>query len=358
MSCRAGCRVSTSNTGRPTTSSAPQALGARLPLAVPDLNPVLPVHHVEPDRQAVDDQGDEPALLLDFLGAERDLVGQVFRQLDRSEERSQDVGHDRQQRSDCSEPRRRGHLQHAQPLALVQQGKAQGSGSGIGQHGEGAAGTGSPLSGGAVIARRVVAFGSRSHRSTERAPRPARSVLRHRAEGFLGASPVLSSCAIRRRVQSARCRGRDTRAGSFRSRQGHWNSLYREPQMKYRRRLKHQQVPAIALPLRRRVRGASLRPQSNHEDNPVPEQHQIGSGDLDSVGQPAQHEGPPRSALRSIVRSVPDSPPARSPNLRPIAGRSIPAGQGPRASVEARRNGRRPLLPPTSIRRRANCRVV
>ena len=68
---RAGWRVSTSKTGRPITSLAPQPLGAGLPLPVPDLDAVVAVDHVEPDRQAVDDEAGEAALLLDLarLGA-------------------------------------------------------------------------------------------------------------------------------------------------------------------------------------------------------------------------------------------------------------------------------------------------
>src|SRR6185312_11376236 len=39
---------------------------ADLALTVPDLDPVVPIDHVEPQGQAVDDEGGEPALLVDL----------------------------------------------------------------------------------------------------------------------------------------------------------------------------------------------------------------------------------------------------------------------------------------------------
>ena len=76
---------------------APEALGAGLPLAVPALDPVVAVDDVEADRQAVDDEAGEAAVLLDLARLGRHLAGEVGRQLDRGEVGRQDVGHDRQE---------------------------------------------------------------------------------------------------------------------------------------------------------------------------------------------------------------------------------------------------------------------
>jgi hypothetical protein len=58
----------------------PEARSADLALAVPDLDAVVAIDHVEADRQAVDDQTDEPALLSDLTGLGRDFDRQVRRE--------------------------------------------------------------------------------------------------------------------------------------------------------------------------------------------------------------------------------------------------------------------------------------
>ncbi len=72
----------------------PQPLGARLPLAVPDLNAVLAVHDVEPDRQTVDDETGEAAVLLDLARLGDHLARQVLRELQRRDVGGEDVPND------------------------------------------------------------------------------------------------------------------------------------------------------------------------------------------------------------------------------------------------------------------------
>ena len=58
---------------------APKSLGAGLPLAVPALDAVIAVHHVEAQRQAVDDEAGEAPVLLDLARLRRDLAREVGR---------------------------------------------------------------------------------------------------------------------------------------------------------------------------------------------------------------------------------------------------------------------------------------
>ena len=166
-----------------------KTLGPGLPLPVPDLNPVLPIHYVEADRQAVDDQSDEPALLLDFLGAQGDFVGQVFGELDRGQERSQDIGHDRQKvfgfagdgcREISSMPSR-------SPSCRIGMRSVPGPTSGSTAKERLVRGV--PLSSGAVIARSVVAFGSAQPQEHRLGAESDPKLFSHGGEGFLGGKP-------------------------------------------------------------------------------------------------------------------------------------------------------------------------
>ena len=121
----AGWRVSTSNTGRPITSVAAHALGAGLPLPVPDLNAVLAVDDVEAHRQAVDDQADEAALLLDFPRLDRHFVCEIGRQLRGGEIGREKAGQDFEHAGAGVAPGREGRLEQAQPLALMDQRQAE-----------------------------------------------------------------------------------------------------------------------------------------------------------------------------------------------------------------------------------------
>ena len=65
-----------------------------LALAVPDLDPVLPVHDVEPEGQAVDDEPGEPPLLVDLAGLGGDFDGEVGREGERREVGCEQIGDD------------------------------------------------------------------------------------------------------------------------------------------------------------------------------------------------------------------------------------------------------------------------
>src|SRR5256885_14775518 len=60
---------------------AGHALRPGLALAVPGADAVATVDHVQPDREGVDDLRGEAALRLDLVGAQRDLGGEVLREL-------------------------------------------------------------------------------------------------------------------------------------------------------------------------------------------------------------------------------------------------------------------------------------
>ncbi len=75
---------------------AAQPLGARLPFAVPALDPVVAIHHIEAERQAVYDQAGEPPVLLDLARLRGDLAGEIGRELHRRQVRREEVRHDRQ----------------------------------------------------------------------------------------------------------------------------------------------------------------------------------------------------------------------------------------------------------------------
>jgi hypothetical protein len=63
-------------------------------LAIPDLNAVVPVHHIESDGQAIDDEAGEAALLVDLARLRRDLDREVAGKSQRGEKGSQEVGDD------------------------------------------------------------------------------------------------------------------------------------------------------------------------------------------------------------------------------------------------------------------------
>src|ERR1700694_5499428 len=75
---------------------APETGDADLALPVPDLDPIVPIDDVESYREAVDDEADEPALLVYFPRLSGDFDREISGELDRCEERRQQVGRDRQ----------------------------------------------------------------------------------------------------------------------------------------------------------------------------------------------------------------------------------------------------------------------
>src|SRR5690349_16929740 len=65
-----------------------------LTLPIPELNPIVAVHHIQADRQAIDDEADEAALLLHLSRLGGHLDGKVGGQGHRGEERSEQIGND------------------------------------------------------------------------------------------------------------------------------------------------------------------------------------------------------------------------------------------------------------------------
>src|SRR5206468_574212 len=102
---------------------ARHALGPGLALAVPRADAIAPVDHVQPDRERVDDLGGKAPLRLHLVRAQRDLGGEVLRQLRGGEDGSEDAGHDDDYVMGDSFVASRGNddLEQAERLVLVDQ---------------------------------------------------------------------------------------------------------------------------------------------------------------------------------------------------------------------------------------------
>ena len=103
------------------------AARSSLALAVPGLNAVLPIDHVQSDRKRVDDLRREAPLGFDLTGPGGDLAGEVLGQLERSDEGGEDVGDDLHHVPEgrgavaVGDPR----LEQPQTLAFVRQREAE-----------------------------------------------------------------------------------------------------------------------------------------------------------------------------------------------------------------------------------------
>jgi hypothetical protein len=96
-------------------------LSSQLTFPIPRLNPVVPVDHIETNRERVNDLGGETALRLHFSRAGRNLTCEILGQFYGSKQRRQDVGDNPDYQAQhwsfrCVRDR---SLQQPKPLTLV-----------------------------------------------------------------------------------------------------------------------------------------------------------------------------------------------------------------------------------------------
>ena len=187
---------------------APEALGAGLPLPVPALDAVVAIDDVEAERQAVDDEAGEAAVLLDLAGLRRHLAGQVGRELDRGEIRRQEIRDDGQHLGIERVARRAGPRAAPAGRLRARAGSGASRAAPAARRASGPARAG-PAPAAPAPARKAVDPGSRCHTVTASTGTPASEGLGHGGERGLGAEPLVEELGDRPRAAPAQ---RDSRA--------------------------------------------------------------------------------------------------------------------------------------------------